>query len=346
MVWLTWGLGFIGNRFTFSNNRKGHLEVKARLDRALFNTNWKETFPNVKVTHIGTCTSDHFLLCIAADYNEQGYKEKTFCFEPMWLRNDSFQNVIDIAWKRGIGGGRTLAETLKICGDRIKDWNDNVFGNVHRKMKSLQKELEHIKKQERSDNSIARETAIPIEMDEWRLREELLWKQRSRAYWLKDGDLNTKYFHARASQRRRTNTINRLLNNDGEWMTGDQDLLTLAKRHLEINFQPDGAFFTDLNDSHFNHIEHSLSQDSVRILSEPFNEMEVQAAIFQIASTKAPGPDGFSTMFFQKFWGIVKDVVMRRITSVLNQTNIENGLGDTIITLIPKTNRPKKLDEF
>lgn len=47
--------------------------------------------------------------------------------------------------------------------------------------------------------------------------EELMWKQRSRLTWLKDGDRNTKFFHAKASIRARKNKIWRVRDDNGIW---------------------------------------------------------------------------------------------------------------------------------
>jgi hypothetical protein len=46
-------------------------------------------------------------------------------------------------------------------------------------------------------------------------------------------------------------------------------------------------------------------------LNAPYSEEEVRKAVFQMEHNKAPGPDGFSTEFFQTFWDIIKgDLLM------------------------------------
>jgi hypothetical protein len=45
----------------------------------------------------------------------------------------------------------------------------------------------------------------------------------------------------------------------------------------------------------------------------PFSEEEVRVAINQMPNDKAPGPDGFTRIFFKNCWGIIKYDVMRAI---------------------------------
>jgi len=39
-------------------------------------------------------------------------------------------------------------------------------------------------------------------------------------------------------------------------------------------------------------------------------EQEIFEALLSISATKAPGPDGFTSLFYQTYWSIVKEVVL------------------------------------
>lgn len=52
-------LGYIGNRFTWSNGRGGAANNQERLDRALATGCWRSLFPTIQVRHLSKYRSDH-----------------------------------------------------------------------------------------------------------------------------------------------------------------------------------------------------------------------------------------------------------------------------------------------
>ena len=61
----------------------------------------------------------------------------------------------------------------------------------------------------RPEEIISRTTLIS-EFEDIAKREEIAWRQRSRAVWLEQGDRNTNFFHRTANAHRRMNTISKL----------------------------------------------------------------------------------------------------------------------------------------
>lgn len=81
-------------------------------------------------------------------------------------------------------------------------------------------------------------------------------------------------------------------------------------------------------------IPHLITVDMNQELSKEFLACEVQIALSQMAPLKASGPDGMPPLFYQHFWGMVDDDVIRSILSWLNSGTLPHPVNHTFITLI------------
>jgi hypothetical protein len=74
-----------------------------------------------------------------------------------------------------------------------------------------------------------------------------------------------------------------------------------------------------------------------------FSEEEVKKALNAIGDLKAPGLDGMSALFFKEYWDVVGDKLTCEVLQVLNGAKIPEGWNETVITLIPKVDKPEKV---
>ncbi|CAM8952029.1 unnamed protein product [Rhodiola kirilowii] len=81
-------------------------------------------------------------------------------------------------------------------------------------------------------------------------------------------------------------------------------------------------------------------------LTRPYSDTEVREAVFQMCPTKAPGLDGFSALFYQRSWNLIKVKVSKQIISMINSGLLEEGVNKTLITLIPKVKDPKTVGDY
>ncbi|XP_019085342.1 PREDICTED: uncharacterized protein LOC104748447 [Camelina sativa] len=69
-------------------------------------------------------------------------------------------------------------------------------------------------------------------------------------------------------------------------------------------------------------------------------------AVFSIHPGKGPGPDGFSSSFYQSFWTIIGEDVCRSIRSFFETSYLHPRQNETHVRLIPKISGPRKVGDY
>ena len=73
---------------------------------------------------------------------------------------------------------------------------------------------------------------------------------------------------------------------------------------------------------------------------------EIEAALFQMGPTKAPGPDGYPAHFFQRHWALCGNEVTDVVLRILRREESPEVINETILVLIPKVMNPSVLTQF
>lgn len=82
------------------------------------------------------------------------------------------------------------------------------------------------------------------------------------------------------------------------------------------------------------------------VLRAPFIGNEVRKALFDMHPDKAPGPDGMSVFFFQKFWDVIgEEVTMECLKNMNGRAPLEDW-NATTVTMIPKVATPMTMKEY
>ncbi|KAL5754887.1 hypothetical protein ACOSP7_023107 [Xanthoceras sorbifolium] len=289
--------------FGKSNKKSFDQCIQERLDMSLCTLQWRIQFLEASIRHLDYESSDHRALIVEniskKVQNGSNSWQSRFHFEEAWLHDEEAKKIIENNWHH-LQGSSAVASVLDNVGrvtSRLQTWNRDKRKTATLELKKLRGDLKELMGASRLDFSLIKsvEKKIDLILQDF----EVFWRQRSRALWLRAGDRNSKCFYAKASQRRRRNHINGLIDERGFWRPDVEDIQHIISDYFGKRFS-----FSSPSPSNFDNVlqvvGRKVSNDMNLKLWATFTKEEVRCTLMQMAPSKAPSPDGLLALFFRK----------------------------------------------
>ncbi|XP_062013360.1 uncharacterized protein LOC133729796 [Rosa rugosa] len=293
-------MGYYGSRFTWSNRF-----TKERLDRAFQSTLWRESFPFSRVLTLPPSDSDHcpILIEVSAERLQPWQALRRFRFEELWHQYPKCTEIIKQCWAQPLTGNaiNQLGAKINNTGTHLWEWHKKEVSKSKGEMRVIQEKMKDIMSHPYTPQQYEEQRQLHVKYSALLAQEETYWRQRSKAFWLKDGDKNTAFFHRKTSNRRSKNRIKGLV-----------------------------------DDAVLEAVDERVTPDMNSELTKPYVESEIKDALFQMHPSKSPGLDGMSSFFFQKYWHILSTDVCLGVKTFLETGELEYSANFTHLCLIPK----------
>ncbi|KAA3490037.1 reverse transcriptase [Gossypium australe] len=336
-------IGFKGCWFTWERGRVKATNIRERLDRGVATLNWLELFPKHQIEHLTHSFSDHCPLLLdtmGGNCIDQQLKERKFRFEAKWCLESSFEGLVRRWWE---DTSESIPNKLEIMGHRLLEWSKLNTREERRNRLQLKQRLEDLHSQDISDDVLAEIVEVQLDLNLEADKEEIYWEQRARVNWLKNGDRNTSFFHKMAGQRHFRDRISELIDKNGVRYSSPEDMVKVASYYVVDLFT---ASEMGLDEHLFSLVDKKVTEGMNDSLLKHFTEEDVWNVVKSMPPLKAPGVDGFSATFFQRFWYIVGPEVVKFCLAVLNGEMEVGDINNTRIVLIPKVDKPKLMSQF
>jgi len=187
--------------------------IDERLDRALANNLWFNMFHNASVENLVAPASDHYpILLQCSPKPRPTHHQRQFRYENAWHLELGFKDLVTNSWQ--VHSSNTIMSKLSLCAKDISVWKKTHCHNLKRDIENCRKQMQD-KRLEAAGEDQTRMFELRKRMQRLLSQDDAYWRQRAKTHWYKDGDKNTKFFHASATTRKKGNRITSL--DDDVW---------------------------------------------------------------------------------------------------------------------------------
>jgi hypothetical protein len=333
---------FEGRRFTWSNMQDDPLLGK--LDWVFTSSSWTISYPATCVKPLSKHISDHVKYVVKMDSHIP--RASISRFENYWADFPGFMDLNQEHWHSNsfyANMAKTINGKFKQLRRGLKNWSTNL-SQLNKLINNCDWVLAMLDGLEDQRTMKVAEGVfrklVKVHLQKLLDAKRIYWKQRSTVRWDTFGDENTKLFQAMATHSFRRNSIPSLTSTYGIIVT-DHDL----KAGLLWASFKDSLGISEFNEMVFD-LHSLISAISLPVMDEPFSKQEIDAAVLEMPSDHAPGPDGFNGFFMKHCWTIIAQDFYMLCDCFCNGTvDLECNNG-SFITLIPKKDNALIVNDY
>ncbi|GJT54711.1 hypothetical protein Tco_0989765 [Tanacetum coccineum] len=288
-----------GLHFTWNQKPNAETGMFKKIDRVMRNLYFTSEFPGSYVIFQPYRISDHSPAVLKIQQVTK-IKPKPFKFSNFIVYKSEFKPLVEEGWKTMVSG-HTMFKVVKKMRLLKKPIRKLVMnqGNLHSRVVALRQELDEVQKSLDKDplSTILREEeAFYLKsFNEAVLDEERFLKQKAKVEWLRVGDSNTAFFHKMVKSKINRSRIEAVLDANNVMHEGT-DVIDSFVTHYS-NFLGVQGSTSPLNTT--NLFLKRLDVSKALNMCREVSNKEVKEAMFSIGNNKAPGPDGYSSLFFK-----------------------------------------------
>ena len=168
---------------------------------------------------------------------------------------------------------------------------------------------------------------------------------RAKARWHLEGERNSKYFCQLEKKNFIEKTIPKLIKDNGETVTDQEDILKEQKEYYKKLYtskntvqdaDTENTFFPKEKLIRTLTVDESLDLEKNITLEECFNVLR------NMKTNKSPGSDGFTVEFYSYFWNDIKYSLIRSFENSFRDEILSDSQKLGIVTCLPKPGKPRE----
>ena len=172
--------------------------MEEKLDRVMVTKRWWDLFHLAKAWNMEVSYSNHSPILVELTSQIMEVVACRFRFENAWIKEKDCATVVASSWTETTS--LSIKDKISFCGSRLMDWSGKLVGDFKKRISYCKKKMKALHSSHDMRDVLEYKQCCE-DLNYVLHHQHVFWKQRAKKHWLKEGDINSRFFHASASAR-------------------------------------------------------------------------------------------------------------------------------------------------